>query len=52
MAKSAIFGGELISEELAFGMGLAPETGGLSIPLTFASIGVTTLIHAGKIAHK
>jgi hypothetical protein len=49
---SKIFAGELISEELALGMGLAPETAGLSIPLTFMSIGVTTLIHAGKKAHE
>jgi len=49
---SKIFAGELVGEELAFGLGLAPETAGLSIPLTFMSIGVTTLIHASRKAHE
>ena len=49
---SKIFAGELIGEELAFGLGLAPETAGLSIPLTFMSIGVTSLIQASKKAHE
>jgi hypothetical protein len=47
---SKIFAGELIGEELALGLGLAPETAGLSIPLTFASIGVVAMVHA--IKHK